>query len=106
MRRENKVTREVTETDYICDRCGKKITHEYASKTCSICKKDVCQKCSHWFEIELGLDEPYFNCDNPEAVCRICWDKGKNIRASIMQSRELQEVEEERFIKEWKELCK
>jgi hypothetical protein len=106
MKKEKTVERKVTETEYLCDRCGKKITHQYASRKCSLCGRDVCDKCAHWFEMYMGLNEPYFNCDNPDAVCKICWDNGEEIRKKIMESRDKQETEEHNLIQDWKRLCK
>lgn len=105
MKKEKVVERKITEIEYLCDRCGEKITHQYASRRCSICGRDVCDKCAHWFETHMGLNEPYFNCDNPEAVCKICWNEGEEIRKKIMESRERQEKEENDLIQEWTNLC-
>jgi ribosomal protein L37E len=107
MKKEKVVEKRVTETEYICDRCGEKITHMYASRQCEICGRDVCQKCSYWFEMDWSLLSPHnFSSDHPDACCVVCWNDGAEIRKKIMESRDQQETEEYDLIQEWKKLCK
>lgn len=97
-------TVEQSKTTYICDVC--KNEGEWSLPKCIICEKDLCGLCRIDVDLYDNLDTPSFSDDYSDVICRSCWEKGKDIRKIIMDSRDEQEKEEERLISYWKEIVK
>lgn len=67
---------EVVTKVFYCDRCGEEIKGCYTSKICSICERNVCDKCGDYYDGEI-LVPGSFEGDYPEIACKECWKVGK-----------------------------
>ena len=88
-----KKTREIpaeTEDYYSCDYCGNE-----CHKSCIICNKDVCYKCS-----ESDPDDN--DSDYPSRICNRCLEIGKPFREKISEIKEKAYEDEEKLMEEWK----
>ena len=73
-------TKEIKETIYICDICGKQIDKHLAFH-CYICGKDLCHNCR--ICSDSSNEDPIFGNDGdyPTSFCYSCWKVGENCRA-------------------------
>jgi len=101
----------ITYTESICDICGAKDS-DVRIKKCEICRRDVCSQCAirtdtdslegGWFH---GDYPDYYCKDYPDYYCKDCWEKGKELRDTILQLRQRVEEAEGNLWTKWKELC-
>ena len=98
-----------TDTILICDRCREKeskTSWRGSMHVCQICEGDVCDKCCVYFDWSCRLDKPDFYSDYPHYMCKVCWDKGEEIRGQIMEVRKNADKYEDELVKEWEIMCR
>lgn len=84
------MVKEVLQSEYFCDICGKKMDRLHH---CSICKKHICHCCVGHVDETIG--------DYPEWYCKPCWDTGQPYRENINQL----EVRIDELYDEWYGRC-